>query len=112
VIVKYGVTVVSFTDSTTWTVPAGVTSAEVLVIGGGGGGGESIGGGGGGGGHEYKESYLTTPGEEITVTVGAGGAGGSGTPGYPPGTKGGDSVFGSLIVYGGGGGAGYDVNSQ
>jgi len=44
--------------------------------------------------------------------VGAGGAGGDGTPGYPPGAKGGNSVFGDLIALGGGGGAGYDVNAQ
>jgi hypothetical protein len=112
VIVKYGSTVVSFTSSTTWTVPGGVTSVKVLVVGGGGGGGESIGGGGGGGGVIYNESYSVTAGNSIIVTVGAGGAGGDGTPGYPPGAKGGNSVFGTLIALGGGGGAGYDVNSQ
>jgi hypothetical protein len=111
VIVKYSSTVVTFTSSTTWTVPAGVTSLKVLVVGGGGGGGESIGGGGGGGGVVYNASYGVTPSDTITVTVGAGGAGGDGTPGYPPGAKGGNSVFGTLIALGGGGGAGYDVNA-
>jgi hypothetical protein len=41
-----------FTDtsaSCNWTVPAGVTEVDVLVVGGGGGGGNRIGGGGGGG---------------------------------------------------------------
>ena len=82
------------------------------MVGGGGGGGESIGGGGGGGGVIYNENYSVTVGDLIIVTVGAGGAGGDGTPGYPPGAKGGNSVFGDLIALGGGGGAGYDVNAQ
>ncbi|MBK7696895.1 MAG: hypothetical protein IPI30_22055 [Saprospiraceae bacterium] len=39
----------TFTSSTTWTVPAGVTSITVKVWGAGGGGGYSKGSGGGGG---------------------------------------------------------------
>ena len=41
--------VLRFTNTTAcdWTVPAGVTSVQVLLIGGGGGGGFDIGGGGG-----------------------------------------------------------------
>ena len=44
-------TVVSLTatGSGNWTVPAGVTQVDVLVVGGGGGGGAGVGGGGGGG---------------------------------------------------------------
>ena len=36
--------------TTSWTVPQGVSTVEVLVVGGGGGGGADNGGGGGGGG--------------------------------------------------------------
>jgi len=44
-------TVVQFTSlgTTTWTVPAGISEVEVLVVGGGGGGGGGNGGAGGGG---------------------------------------------------------------
>lgn len=64
-------------------VPANVTKLHCTSIGGGGGGGErgtnegQPGGGGGGGGHNIG-SIVVTPGQSISVTVGAGGAGGSG----------------------------------
>jgi hypothetical protein len=40
----------TFTSSTTWVCPGGVTEVEYLVVGGGGGGGACIGAGGGAGG--------------------------------------------------------------
>lgn len=95
--------------SSTFTPPAGVSKVEVLVVGGGGGGGETIGGGGGGGGVVHNLAYAVT-GSPITVTVGAGGAGGTGA-GYPAGTKGADSVFGTITALGGGAGGGYNVNA-
>ena len=56
--------IVTFTSgSGTWTVPAGVTSVNYLVVGGGGGGGGQTGGGGGAGG------FLNGT---ITVTAGSG----------------------------------------
>ena len=96
--------------TTTWTVPAGVTSVWVLVVGGGGSGGSSwtfwnettgaiyitAGGGGGGGGVIEKTTYSVTPGTPISITVGAGGSG------YGGSTSGGNSQFGTLIAYGGG----------
>jgi hypothetical protein len=97
-------TVVVFTTSTTWTVPAGVTSVSVLVVAGGGGGGTA--GGGGGGGVVYNPIYTVTPGASLTVTIGAGGAalncnctavGNSGT----------NSVFDTITALGGGGGGAY-----
>ena len=97
----YGGTVQSFTSSTTWTAPTGVTSVNYLVVAGGGGGGSaatgvSMGGGGGAGG--LLQGQLTVvPGTTYTVTVGAGGSAG---------TNGGNSVFGSITATGGGAGAG------
>ncbi|MFQ6288568.1 phage tail protein [Yersinia enterocolitica] len=63
-----------------FTVPDGVTRIRARVVGGGGGAGGSAaaksGGGGGGGG--YAESWITvTPGQVLSITVGAGGAGGT-----------------------------------
>ena len=75
----------------TYTVPSGVTSMVILVVGGGGGGGLGVaasgyclakGGGGGGGGQVvYNTSYPVTPGETLTLTVGAGGAANGGNGG-------------------------------
>jgi uncharacterized repeat protein (TIGR02543 family) len=74
-------TVVTFTavESCDWTVPAGVTSARVLVVGGGASASAGISGSywpGGGGGGEVKDqtSYSLTPGANISVVVGSGGA--------------------------------------
>ena len=88
------VTTDTFTASTTWTAPTGVTSVTAEVWGGGGGGGgqnlATDGGGGGGGGAYSKQTAITVvPGNSYTVTVGAAGAGG--TSGC--GTTGGDSSF-------------------
>jgi hypothetical protein len=110
--------VVTFTtaNTTTWTVPAGITSAEVLVVGGGGGGGgyftgnaNSYAGGGGGGGVYDALAYPLTPANNISITVGAGGAAGQSGASQPSliGSNGGSTSFGSLVA-GGGGGGGYD----
>jgi hypothetical protein len=80
----------TFTSSTTWTAPDGVTSVNYLVVGGGGGG--YIAGGGAGG---YRTGTLSvTPGTQYTVTIGGGG---------PAATNGDNSVFGSITSLGGGG---------
>jgi hypothetical protein len=62
----------AFTSNGTFTIPTGITAIKMTVVGGGGNGG-SFGGGGGGGGAAIK--YLTglTPGNTLTVTVGAAG---------------------------------------
>ena len=85
----------------TWTVPAGVTSVEALVVAGGGAGGWMYGGGGGAGGIVHHTSFATTPAASVTVTVGAGGAAqnSNATP-----VAGGDSVFSTITAKGGGGG--------
>ena len=70
----------AFTTPGTYTfiVPLGTTSISAVVVGGGGGGGndtnpDEAGSGGGGGGLAYQTSIAVTPGESLTVVVGAGG---------------------------------------
>ena len=125
--------------STTWTVPAGVTSVSALVIGGGGGGGFGSLGGGGGAGEVLISGITTlssgvvsgfsaipvTPSALVTIVIGSGG-----TSGAPSGatatsanwasqsataTKGGNggpSSFGSVTADGGGGGGGSSPNNN
>ena len=97
-----------FTSSGTWTAPAGVNAAQVILVGGGGGGGQSSGnaaGGGGGGGAVVTRNLAVTPGTTYNVTVGAGGQGGAGQltswQDYNqtfPGVNGGSSIFGTGSV--------------
>ena len=69
----------------TFVVPPMVTSINVTLMVGGGGGGASLwfcgdghsGEGGGSGGYRQNVAISTTPGESLTIVVGAGGAGGS-----------------------------------
>lgn len=103
-----GVCILQFKNvgSTTWVVPAGITSAEVFIVGGGGAGAWSdvmAQGGGGGGGIAHK-SGLSVSGT-YTVTVGAGG---TGTNSPMTWTSGEASSFsnGSMSITADGGGAG------
>ena len=105
-----GDTILTFSTVGTcdWTVPTGVTKAQVLIVGGGGGGGDSkswaTGGGGGSGGY-FQATDLSVSGL-ISITVGAGGAAGANntaTTSTSRGSAGGDSAFGTLKVGGGGG---------
>src|SRR5262245_26265936 len=60
-----------------WTVPAGVTQADVACWGGGGGGGDGNNtGGGGGGGGAFASSTVSSlvAGTAYTIFIGAGGA--------------------------------------
>ena len=85
--------IVSTASSGTWTVPTGITSIDLLLIGGGGGGASAgDGGAGGGGGSISRTSYAVTPGAGISYSVGAGGAANS---------NGSDSTFGALTAGGG-----------
>ncbi|MFT3060424.1 phage tail protein [Enterobacter sp. 03-F-07-AD-ECC] len=110
-----------FTTNGTFTVPAGVTTLFVEVMGGGGGGNGGEQGPGliqqsdGGGCGEIKVSYLTvTPGEIIPVNVGAGGIGGKRYSWYingnnftkdkVEGSNGGSSSFKYILASGGLGG--------
>ena len=101
----------SFTADGTYTVPAGVTSVDYLVVAGGGGGGGSggsYGGGGGGAGGYLTGTLSVTPGADYSITVGDGGAAGA------IGAVGGDgdnSVFSTITSTGGGGGGGQDTRA-
>jgi hypothetical protein len=84
---------VTFTSSTTWTVPNGVYLInELFLVGGGGAGGSAAMSGGGGGGQILlTTNYLTTAGSSISVTVGSGGIASSGASGT-------STVFGTLTA--------------
>ena len=62
-----------FTNSTTWTIPSGVSSVDYLVVAGGGAGSSSGGAGGGAGGFQTGSSLSVTPAATYTIAVGAGG---------------------------------------
>jgi prepilin-type N-terminal cleavage/methylation domain-containing protein len=98
-------TIQTFNDDGTFDVNSEGCDVEVLVVAGGGGGG-SFGGGGGAGGLNYNSAYSTTL-QNYPVTVGAGGTGGTGDA--IPGNNGGDSIFGTITVDGGGGGNSRDA---
>jgi hypothetical protein len=84
----------TFTSSQTWTVPAGVSKIDIFCVGGGAGSLDGRSGGGGGGYTATLKNASVTPGQQIAVTVGAGGTW----------VTGGASSFGSLLSAAGGGG--------
>ena len=99
-----------------WTRPAGVTSAEYLLVGGGGGGGGGRGGGGGGGGVLTGTWNTLNEYTAFNIWVGAGGTGSSsaqlgGNGGWsaivPP-----DSGVPGLYLWAGGGGGGGSGNTN
>lgn len=105
------------TGAFTFSVPTGITSVQVLVVGAGGAGGFAnnafeSGGGGGAGGLIYNASYAVTPGGSVPGSVGTGGPAPSMPTSYSPGNEntaagnGSPSVFGTLTAYGGGHGGG------
>ena len=104
--------------------PSGSTTISYMVVAGGGGSGRYYGGGGGGGGFRESraadDSYTASPlnatsgptynlpvsVQTYPISVGGGGATGCGTPPYPNGVNGCNSVFSTITSAGGGGGAG------
>lgn len=88
-------------------VPPGVTNISVVCVGGGGGGtGYNGGSGGGGGGLAYANNIPVKPGQEIKVTVGAGGASAPYAASGTAAGDGGDSyieIEGSIRCHAGGG---------
>ena len=77
---------------------------QVLVVGGGGGSGGGWAGGGGGGGVVFNRAYPVTAGVGISLSVGGSG------PASPG--NGGNSTFGSITAYGGGGSGYWDNGGQ
>ncbi|MEI7982883.1 MAG: SdrD B-like domain-containing protein [Bacteroidota bacterium] len=63
-----------FTTSGTFTIPAGITSVTIELVGAGGSGWLNGGGGGGGGGYA-KGTYTVAPLTTLNITIGAGGGG-------------------------------------
>ena len=115
--------IVQLSGSGTFTVPAGINTAEILIVGGGASGARSpnvASGGGGAGGIVHRASYTFTATDKssgIAYSVGAGGDGVGISPsafdgGY---RNGGDTTFavsgGTITAKGGGGGAGFGGNS-
>ena len=103
--------------SGTWSVPSGIDSAEILIVGGGASGSRSPNiatGGGGAGGIVYKSSYTFTSTDKssgIAYSVGAGGDGIGISPyaydgGYNNGVDTTFAISGGTITAKGGGGAG------
>ena len=115
--------VLSFTTvgAATWTVPAGVTSVQIVATGGGGGGGGTGGGyigGLGGNGGVVTATLTVSPGDVLNLFVGGGGgAGGNGGSSYYGGGAGGggsSNVNGGTtnqVIAGGGGGGSGATNS-
>jgi hypothetical protein len=102
-----------FTSNGTFTIPSGISALKVTALGGGGGGGGASsavcfgGSGGGGGGGGTAVTYLTglTPGNTLSVTVGAGGtAGGTGGTGGTSSVASGTQSITTISGSGGGGG--------
>ena len=91
-------------------VPGGVTDISMLCVGAGGGGG-AVGGGGGAGACAYTNNVTVTPGETLTIEVGAGGISGT-TTAYASGSAGGNSAVkrsSTVLVQANGGGGGTDA---
>jgi hypothetical protein len=111
------VTSFNATGASSFSVPTGLTSVEVLVVAGGGAGGYSNfafenGGGGGAGGLIYNPNLPVTPGGTVPLSVGTGGPVAALPGTYSPGNentdagKGGNSTFGPITATGGGNGGG------
>ncbi len=105
-------TVKTYTNTSSWVCPPGVTSIKVEANGGGGGGGalqantNKGAGGGAGGQYSVKNAFAVVPGTTYTVTIGGRGAAGAGTGN---GGVGGDTWFSSndangVVAKGGAGG--------
>lgn len=94
----------TFTSPGTFSVPTGVSSVQLLVVG---TGGTGTSGGGGAGGLLYTASYPVTPGGTVPVTVGAEHATIIPMPAPNNQAKGGPgqtSTFGPVVALSGGGG--------
>ena len=110
----------AFTANGTWTVPAGVTLIDVLVVAGGGGGGSTTaqsgrGGAGGAGGLIFIPDWDVTGSATYAVVVGAGGGMGAGGNNSNGALGINSTVIGgskTLTALGGGGGGQGDSNNN
>jgi hypothetical protein len=100
----------SFTASGSFAVPAGVRSVRVVLIGGGGAGAGSH-YRAGGSGYLVSEIVSVSPGENISIIVGAAGASAGCAGNSCDGGDGGDSMFGDELVSAGGVGGSSDGGS-
>lgn len=99
----------------TFTVPSRVTSITIHFVGAGGGGGaakqsysgQNPEGGGGYAGQEFTKTYSVSPGQQLVLTVGAGGKGvGIPNGSHANGNAGSPTGMGSEVAQGGAGGIG------
>jgi len=101
-----GGTFTEWTSGDSWTIPESFNSIVYLVVGGGGGGGGKTGGGGGAGGFLTGTLPSVTPGQSLTITVGAGGSGGAhGSAGQQGGSSFLTYLTTTIEAYGGGRGS-------
>jgi hypothetical protein len=91
----------TYLTSHTFNVSRAIHNFTVLVVAGGGGGGSEAGGGGGAGGLKLNTTYLPTG--NLNVIIGLGGWGSAGVA-NTNGKIGGNSSFGEIVSFGGGGG--------
>ena len=111
-----------FNSNGTFTVPAGITSVDILTVGGGGaggGGGGGNGSGGGGGAGEVIDTIgrAVTPGTVLTATIGAGGVGSGGAATYTPSNPGASTTvtgsgFSTITSRGGGQGGAWNFTTS
>lgn len=106
----------TITSSQNWTVPAGNTSIDYIVVAGGGAGafpGSNVGGSGGGaGGMIIVTGASVTPGAVLPVVIGAGGNGTYGNNSdQGNGYAGGNSSFNGTSCTGGGGGGAWNTSN-
>ena len=109
--------VVFRSGTNSFTAPAGITTADILIIAGGGAGGSGAWAGGGGAGEVLtNSSYAVSSSSASSVVVGAGGAAGRANL-NPTGdlnnrsNSGSDSSVGAVVAKGGGAGASYAYDS-
>ena len=100
----------TFLTNASFNTTSTITDVTILVVAGGGGGGSAYtGGGGGAGGLIYNDTYIITG--NVEVSVGEKGIGGIQTGNSVVGSIGGNSIFDTLLAYGGGGGGSYEDNA-
>ena len=104
----------TFNSSSTFNVPAGLsTTAEYLIVAGGGGGGADNSGGGGAGGMLTGSTSISTNSYSVTVGGGGSGSGPSGGDSGPYATNGANSsALGQTAIGGGRGGSAGGANGS